>query len=178
MKLTLLIFSISTALTILPSCSTTKVEANKKQAKAENALATRTSSIDDYDSITNIENNASKNSIAENVVTPDIEVPLVKPAQNIEGIKKLLQTYAVEFDACYLAGLAKESVAESLNGHLLLKFKINTSGKVENADITSVDFKSEEVKNCIKKTVSGISFPESNKTIAINQPINFNYGAK
>jgi hypothetical protein len=166
MKLALTILTLSATLIILPSCSTSRVAVSDKKETAINTLA-----VDDYVAAKDV---TEEKSIAKSERLPDIEVPLVKPTVDLVAIKKLLQDYAPDFDGCYQEGLAKSPTPEDLKGHLLLKFKINTNGKVDNTDISSADFNSDEVINCIRKTLIEIPFPESNRTVAINQPINFN----
>lgn len=170
MKLVIIIFSFSVIFLTLPSCSTSKIATNNSTENSNNKLAnTNRQTIDDFDLF---ETNTLDKTAGQSILIKDIEVPLVKPALDKLGINKILQDYAFEFDACYQDGLQKSSTPEEFNGHLLLKFKINPAGKVENADITSVDFHSDEVKNCIKNKLNEIPFPESSKTVAINQPIN------
>jgi hypothetical protein len=166
MKLTLTILTLTTALAILPSCSTSRIAVSEKSDSTKNSQT-----LDDFETTKDL---STENSLAKSERLPDIEVPLVKPTVDLVAIKKLLQDYAPDFDGCYQEGLAKSPTPEDLKGHLLLKFKINTNGKVDNTDISSADFNSDEVINCIRKTLIEIPFPESNRTVAINQPINFN----
>ena len=170
---------LSTLLTVLPSCSTTnrKVVPNNTQEEVFNKIVEKTRSIDDFDSII-VQKNDSPNTLTKVDYPADIEVPLARPALDLNGIKNLLQTYAADFDACYLDGLANASYIDSYNGKLFLKFKINKIGKVINSEINSLDFESFEVKECIRNTLNEIKFPESDRVVAINQTINLNYKIK
>lgn len=99
---------------------------------------------------------------------------VAKPAVDPEAIKKILRGHTSEFRACYQKVLDSSDTPEKIKGSLNLKFKIAASGKVEHSEITSQVVSSEKVLICIKNTLEAISFPEADKSVRVNQPMNLN----
>lgn len=95
-----------------------------------------------------------------------------KPVIDSEAIKKLLREHVPQFHSCYQKELDNSEKPEFLKGSLLLKFKIEKSGKVQESEITSQDFHSEKVQECIKSVLEGIKFPAGEKSVSIKQPMN------
>ena len=127
MKLKTLILFLVSNLLILSSCSSTKITPHNNELEKEyNSFTHNTRSVDDFDSTIIVNSNKVDNYIAQSDSPMDIEVPLVKPALNLESIKKLWQTYTVEFDACFKEELLKSNDKNSLSGQIMLNFKINT----------------------------------------------------
>lgn len=103
-----------------------------------------------------------------NVPTPKI----IKPSVNAVAIRALLSDNTSNFQACYQKALDSEKSPENLQGSIKLKFKILSSGIVENSEIISENFHSTQAMNCIKSVLSGIKFPEADRAVNINQPMN------
>ncbi len=95
-----------------------------------------------------------------------------KPSVNAIAIRDLLSDNTSNFQACYQKALDSEKSPEPLQGSIKLKFKILSSGIVENSEIISENFHSTQAINCIKSVLSGIKFPEADRAVNINQPMN------
>jgi hypothetical protein len=101
------------------------------------------------------------------VIPPQVSVPAVDP----EAIKRILREHVPAFRYCYQKEL-DASQNESLKGRINLKFVIGQNGKVKKSEIVSEEISSDKVKGCIKNVLDGIQFPETSKTVSINQPMN------
>jgi hypothetical protein len=104
----------------------------------------------------------------EPAVAPIVNSPTI----DLSAIKKLLSEHSSQFKNCYQAELDSALNPETIKGTLTIKFKINKSGKVSDTNITTSDVKSVTVLTCVKNVVVGIKFPESDKSVSVNQPIN------
>ena len=189
------------AITLLPNNYALAQSANAEQDSMANLSDFNSSSIADFETVNVIstEANSPKTEEVQDIAVP---IPVVKsgplariiptttsadtnkeviPAQestklsiDSQAIKRLLREHIPQFRSCYQNALDAADQPDTLKGSINLKFLITVSGKVAKSEITSQDFHSEKVHGCIKNTLEGIQFPEADKSISVNQPMNLN----
>lgn len=102
-----------------------------------------------------------------------VEKVIVSPIDP-NAVRTLLREHIPHLQYCYQKALESLKNPEEFKGRIEIKFKINTSGKAESSQVTSVDFPSNSVEDCMNKVINGIQFPEpkGGKTVEVNQPMN------
>lgn len=121
------------------------------------------------------EENPSKNtgSALTKVAGEPVEKILV-PVIDRSAIRKLLLAYIPQFRCCYQRELDANNNPDSLQGVINFRFFIAGGGKVNRSEITSNEFTSDKLTDCLGYVLNGIQFPvpQGGKTVEVNQPMN------
>jgi outer membrane biosynthesis protein TonB len=88
-------------------------------------------------------------------------------------IRNLLREHLPQFRHCYQSELDSHKAPESLQGNMILKFRLGTIGRASSIEIQSQEITADAVRDCIKNVLAGIQFPvpKGGATADINQPM-------
>ena len=90
-----------------------------------------------------------------------VKVKLSTPSGSLGGltqdqIMKVVRTRARAIQACYSRELQR---TKGLGGKVIIKWKINSSGKVERPQVRSTTMRNGTVEDCVVRQVSSMQFP-------------------
>ncbi len=126
----------------------------------------------EIDSGKGFEGLASKGSVSvPGIPAEKVALSIINP----DEIRRLLREHIPQFRYCYQNELDRSKNVDGVSGRVNFRFKIGPGGKVVSSNITSEDFTSDKVRDCIKDVLHGITFPSpaGGKTVEVSQPMNF-----
>lgn len=91
-----------------------------------------------------------------------------------ENIRMVLRDSAGKFKSCYQSGIEKARKTKAISGTVIMKFHVDTKGRVSKADVQSNDFKSQLAFDCMKIILTDTEFPHAKSSggYDVTQPMN------
>lgn len=105
------------------------------------------------------------------VVEPEVQVAQVQEEDTRRtDLEETIARARPKFKKCYQAGLAKDP---DMQGGVVIKITIETSGQVSASKIEKRDGLSEEVATCLAAVLGEATFPPSQKASTASVPVRF-----
>lgn len=100
-------------------------------------------------------------------------VPPLFAADQTTSIRNSLKENIPQLRYCFQHVLTNSKSQTALQGSINLNFEIGTNGRATQVTVTSGEFDSVKVFDCMKNVIDGVQFeiPADGKTLKINQPI-------
>lgn len=94
-------------------------------------------------------------------------------ADETASIRNSLKESIPQLRYCFHQLIANSNTPTELQGAINLKFTLGTDGRASNIIVTSNEFSSDKIFDCMKNVLEGVQFviPADGRTLRINQPM-------